>query len=140
MWYNTIMVWLLNSPLHGMLSGNMMVLSITGHKSGKIYQVPVGYLRVDETLVTISNKNRKWRRNLRGGAPVTIRFQGNEIKGHAEVVEDMTGVVKGLKDFIGVHLQSAHMIGVELDPDGQANEESLRQAAIDRVVVRTTLR
>ncbi len=67
MWYNGIMLWLLQSPLHGMLSRNMMVINYTGRKSGKVYRLPISYKKIDEILLTVSYKHRTWWRNLRGG-------------------------------------------------------------------------
>src|SRR4030042_5072097 len=96
MWYNPIMVWLLQSFLHGMLSGNMMVINFVGRKSSKIYHVPVSCLRLGDTLLTVSYKRRTWWRNLRGGASVTIRLQGKDVSGQAEVVEDERGGTEGL--------------------------------------------
>jgi deazaflavin-dependent oxidoreductase (nitroreductase family) len=139
MWYNNIMVWLLRSPLHGLLSGNMMVINYTGRKSGKAYRLPVSYLRLDDTLLTISFKNRTWWRNLRRGASVTVHLQGKDVSARAEVVEDDQGVVDGLRAFIGKNQQAARMLGVKLDESRQPDQESLRQAAKARVVVLTKL-
>ena len=139
MWYNNIMVWLLRSPLHGLLSGNMMVINYTGRKSGKTYRLPVGYLHLDDTLLTVSFKHRTWWRNLRGGAPVTVRLKGKDVPARAEVVEDDQGVVDGLKAFIGKNQQAARMLGVKMDESRQPEPESLHQAARARVVVLTKL-
>lgn len=140
MWYNSITVWLLHSPLQGMFSGNTMVLGYTGQKSGKTFHLPVDYLRVGETLLTVSYKQRTWWRNLRGGASVTIHLQGKDVNGHSEVIEDEVGVAEGLKAFIEKNPQTRRMIGVRLGVDGQLESESLQQAAGERVIVRTTLR
>ncbi len=40
MWYNPIMMWLLRSPLHGMLSSSTMIITYTGRKSGKMFSTP----------------------------------------------------------------------------------------------------
>src|SRR4030042_5393218 len=140
MWYNSITVWLLQSSLQGMFSGNTMVVGYTGRKSGKTYHLPVDYLRVGETLLTISYKSRTWWRNLRGGAPVTILLQGQDINAHSEVIEDEQGVAEGLKAFIVRNRSAARMFGVRLGADGQVDPESLMQAARNRVIVRTTLK
>ena len=34
---NDFMVWVLRSPFHGMLSNGMMLITITGRKTGKTY-------------------------------------------------------------------------------------------------------
>jgi deazaflavin-dependent oxidoreductase (nitroreductase family) len=140
MWYNTLMVWLLRSPLHGLLSGNTMVINYTGRKSGKAYRLPVSYLRLDDTLLTISFKNRTWWRNLRGGASVTVHLQGKDVSARAEVVEDDQAVVDGLRAFIGKSQPAARMLGVNLDESRQPEPESLHQAAKLRVIVLTKLR
>jgi hypothetical protein len=129
MWYNSITIWLLHSPLHGMFSGNTMVVRYTGRKSGKTYHLPVDYLRVGETLLTVSYKNRTWWRNLRGGAPVSIYLQGKDMRAHSVVIEDEQGVIEGLKEFIIGKRIAARMIGVRLGADGQPEQESLKQAA-----------
>jgi hypothetical protein len=40
---NDFMSWFLRSPLHGLLSNGMMLLTVTGRKTGKKYTTPVGY-------------------------------------------------------------------------------------------------
>jgi hypothetical protein len=140
MWYNAITVWLLRSPLHGLFSGNTMVVGYTGRKSGKTYQLPVGYIRLGEKLLTISYKRRTWWRNLRNGAQVTILLQGKDLSGWAEVVENEQGVMEGLTEFIGGNLRTARMFGLNVGANGQPDPESLRLAAKERVIVRTTLK
>ena len=140
MWYNTITVWLLYSPLHGMFSGKTMVVEYTGRKSGKTYHLPVDYFRVGEILLTISFKRRTWWRNLRGGVSVTIYLQGKNVNGYAEVIEDEVGVADGIKAIIGGNQQAARMFGVKLNADGQLKPDSLRQSARERVIVRTSLK
>jgi hypothetical protein len=137
--YNPIMVWLIYSPFHRMLSGMMMVLNYSGRKSGKAYRLPVGYKRVDGILLTISYKHRTWWRNLRGGVPVIIRLQGKDLNGQAEVVEDEVGVEEGLSAFIGGDPKAGRMFGVKFSPNSLPDPESLQQAAKERVIVRTTL-
>ena len=139
MWYNPIMVWMLRAFLHGMLSGSIMVINFVGRKSGKTYHVPVSYLKLGDTLLTISYKRRTWWRNLRGGASVTIRLQGKDVLGQAEVVEDDQGVMEGFKTFYGGDPRTARLFGVNPGADGQLDPESLRQAARELVIVRTTL-
>ena len=66
MWFNPIIQWLLRSPLHLMVSKNMMLMTYTGRKSGKIYTTPMNYLAIGEAFYTISTRERRWWRNLRG--------------------------------------------------------------------------
>jgi hypothetical protein len=140
MWFNPIMEWLLKSPLHDMLSGNTMIVYFKGRKSGKTYHLPVGYLRVNDTLLTVSSKQRTWWRNLRGGADVSILLQGKMIPAHSQTVEDDQGVAEGLKEFIGENPHAARIFKVNLSAYGQPEPESLKQAARERVIVKTVFR
>ncbi len=83
---NPIVVWLLRSQWHGAASRDTLLINYTGRKSGKTYTVPVNYVRQGNTLIVISRPERTWWKNLRGGAPVTVRVQGEDLKGQAEIV------------------------------------------------------
>ena len=140
MWFDQITEWLLKSPLHVMISENTMIVYFKGRKSGKAYHVPIDYLRINDTLLTVSFKERTWWRNLRGGANVTILLKGKLVPAHALVVEDNQEVAEGLKEFIGQNQQAVRIFGVKLGVNGQPELESLQQAAKKRVIVRTFLR
>jgi hypothetical protein len=139
MWFNPLMEWLLKSPLHGMLSGNTMIVYFKGQKSGKDYHVPVGYLRMDTTLLTVSSKQRTWWRNLRCGAAVTVLMKGKMVPAHACAFEDDASVAECLKAFIQENPRMAGAFKVSIGADGQPEAESLHQAVSTRVIVRTTL-
>ena len=136
MWYNPIIACILRSPLHGLLSGSIMLITYTGRKSGKVYNTPVNYVRDGDILLVTSFRRRKWWRNLRGGVPVTIRARGQAWKIACEVVEDDEGVAANLTTYLQKVPQYAEYFHVALDADGQLNAEDVAQAAQDRVMVR----
>jgi len=139
MWFNPFMTCILRSPLHGMLDKSTMLITLTGRKSGVQYTTPVNYVRSGEALLTVSFKERTWWRNLRGGAPITIRLAGKNWSGMAEVFEDEAAVMENLKIMVENLPQFARYLAIELDSSGQAQHTSLREAARSRVVVRTRL-
>ncbi len=143
MWYNPIMTWLLRSPLHSFMSKNTMLITYTGRKSGKTFTTPVNYLVMAPGGVlayyTTSQSTRTWWRNLRQGAPVKIRVQGKDMLGNAVAIEDETQVAKILQDYFRSAPQIARYFGVHLQPGGEPVEEDVRQAAKNRVIVKTTL-
>jgi hypothetical protein len=83
---------LLRSPLHGVMSKHLLLITMTGRKSGKVYTIPVSYHREGAVLHIISWWYRQWRRNLRGGVPVMLRLQGHDLQGGGNVLEDDEGV------------------------------------------------
>lgn len=65
---NSFMTFILRSPMHGILSGSTMLITVTGRKSGRPITTPVNYYQKGDTLWVISNRERSWWRNLKGGA------------------------------------------------------------------------
>jgi hypothetical protein len=77
---------LLQSPLHGLASRQLALITVTGRRSGREYTFPVGFRRDGDVVkVPVGWPQRKrWWRNLRGeGAPVRLRIRGRDHAGHA---------------------------------------------------------
>jgi hypothetical protein len=79
---------LLRSPLHGVMSQHLLLITMTGRKSAKIYTIPVSYHREGAVLHIISWRYRQWWRNLRGEVPVMLCLQGHDLQGGGNVLED----------------------------------------------------
>lgn len=139
MWHNYLMRWLLRSPLHAVIGRSFMLITYGGRKSGKMYETPVNYVRDGDVLTVISFRRRTWRRNLRGGAPVTLHLQGRDLKATGQVVEDDQGIVASLLAYLQMAPQFAKYLHVSLDSSGKPHCEELTRAARDRVVVRFKL-
>lgn len=135
MWYNAMMAWLLRSPMHGLISRNFMLVTVTGKKSGKPYTTPVNYSREGNMLTVISNRDRTWWRNLRGGSPLTICLQGRDLAAVGMVIEDDAGVTRDLAAYLQKNPQLAKYFSVSLDANGQLPSQQVAQAASTRVVI-----
>ena len=75
---NPLVRLVLRSPAHGLLSGHLALLSVTGRRSGRTFTFPVGYDR-DGDRVTIGvdwPERKRWWRNLLEPAPVEIWLAG----------------------------------------------------------------
>ncbi len=134
-WFNPFVRILLRSPLHAVMSGNTMLVTYTGRKSGKEYTLPINYLRQGDALNAISSRSRTWWRNLRGGTDVTLLLQRKQRKAHAEVREDQETIIKGLKTYLVQAPQVAKYFGIELDSNGNPDDEALSHAASERVLI-----
>src|SRR5574342_994763 len=119
MWFNPMMVWLLKSPLHGMVSKGVMLVSVTGRKSGKTISTPTNYLRDGNTLWVISWRDRKWWRNLRGRARARVLLAGKDVEGCAQVIEEQKAVVQSLFDYYRKVPWYAKYVKIGLDTTGQ---------------------
>ena len=140
MWYNPMMRGLLSSPLHFILSKNMMLMTYTGRKSGKVYTTPMNYLGINGALYTTSYRDRTWWRNLRGGADVTLRLRGEEVPAWSETIEDRTKVANSLRQYLQTAPQLAKYMDVRMDADGNPDDEDIARLAQEMVMVRTELK
>ena len=138
MWYNPIMMWVLRSLLHGMLSGSTMIITYTGRKSGQTFSTPVNYVRDGNVLWTISFRHRTWWRNLHD-SKVTLRIQGKDLTGTAKAITDQQEVTTNLMAYLQKAPQIARYIGVGLDANGQPMSQDVAEAAKTRVMVRVQL-
>lgn len=136
MWFNPVMTWLLKSPLHGMISKGVMLVSITGRKSGRIISTPTNYLRDGNTLWVISWRERMWWRNLRGGAQVRVLLAGKSVEGCGQVIEEERAVAQSLFDYYQKIPQVAKYVQIGLDAAGLPVSADCERAAKMMVIVR----
>lgn len=116
---NSFVIGLLRSPLHGLVSGSMMVLNYIGQKSGKAYSVPVNYYRLgDGRLVTLSLPARSWWRNFKVGGELSLRLQGAEVAARAQAYTTPDEVVQWMMAVLRVKPGYARMFKVGLGADG----------------------
>jgi len=90
---------LLRSPAHGLLSGAFMLITVTGRKTGRRYTTPVNYVRDGDLLTVLSRRKRSWWRNVRGGAPVTLRLRGKDRGAFACVAAEGTRTGPAVRDY-----------------------------------------
>jgi deazaflavin-dependent oxidoreductase (nitroreductase family) len=139
MWFDPLMIWLLKSPLHGLVSRNLILLTITGRKSGRLIATPANYLRSGNTLWVISWRDRKWWRNLRGGAEVPVRLAGKALEGRGQVIEEEKAVAQSLSDYYRRVPKTARYVRIGLDSAGQPIPADCELAAQKMVTVRIDL-
>jgi deazaflavin-dependent oxidoreductase (nitroreductase family) len=136
---NPIVSAILRSPLHGMLSGSLLLLTFTGRKTGKAYTIPVNYTRDGEKLILFTD--RAWRKNLRDGVPVTVRLQGHQRTGHAMQIEEPAVVVATVERLIARYGPKAagRRVGLTLDPKTRPSHAQLAAAMEGHVLISLTL-
>ena len=132
---NDFMVWVLRSPFHGMLSNGMMLITITGRKTGKTYTTPVGYYMEDGTMWVITSRERKWWKNLQGGAKVDLLLKRKPVQGFADVELDEKSVLARMPEYLRHIPQAAKPMKIRME-DGKPNQEDVATSAKDRLFVK----
>ncbi len=86
---NPLIVAILRSPLHGLMSSGLLVLTVTGRRTGRQYSIPVGYQRDGERFIVLVSKARRknWWRNYIDPAPVGLVVAGRTLRGQGWVVQ-----------------------------------------------------
>ena len=86
---NAVVLAVLRSPAHRLLSGVAVELRYTGRRSGRQYVLPVQYARAGSRLVVAPQdpNSKTWWRNFRTPQPVTVRLAGRVREGTARVVD-----------------------------------------------------
>jgi F420H(2)-dependent quinone reductase len=132
---NRIISGLLRSPLHGLFSRQLLLISFNGRKSGRRITTPITYTRIDARTLVFFTSRRGWWRNLAGGAPVTLRLQGRDVPALAEPVQDVAMVIREIRAYLARNggYKSARFIGMPLDHE--PSDAELAQVAQRRVVI-----
>ena len=116
----------LSLPFATPLSGNLMLISYTGRKSGKAYRQPVSYVRDGDVLLTPGGG--RWTLNLAGGRPARIRLRGRDEPARPELVTDPAEVERLLEVIAEKNPRAARFIPIPRRPDGRLDPDILDTA------------
>ena len=88
---NRVMRLLLNSPLHGLMSGSVMVVYFTGRKTGRQRSTPVRYLNEGDTrVVCLTGRETGWWPNFLEPRDVELQLAGQRVAARAHARPDDT--------------------------------------------------
>jgi deazaflavin-dependent oxidoreductase (nitroreductase family) len=132
---NDFMIWLLRSPLHGMLSNSMMLITIAGRKTGQKYTLPVNYYRENGSFWVLTSRDRTWWRNVRDGANVSLLLRRQPVRAFAETELESKSVERLLCEYLKHIPQGARSMGVRMQ-NGTPNPDDIEHIAKDRLFVR----
>lgn len=122
---NVPMRLLLRLPFAAPLSRQLMLLTYTGRKTGKVYHQPVSYVPDGDTLLTPGGG--RWKLNLRPGEPIRVRLRGRAVLARPELIRDVDEVERLLVKMIAVNPRAAAFMPV-VGPDGQVDRAKVETA------------
>ncbi len=124
---NAVPYVILRSPLHGLMSDDLMLLAFTGRASGRSYLLPVSYVEDEGTLLV--GTDRPWRKNIRTGEWLSVWLEGRERRVRAEVIVEEAEVAKLFRVILPENPALGRFLGIKIGPDGWPNPSDLRRAA-----------
>lgn len=130
---NPVLRAALRSPLQRVFGDALMILHVTGRRSGKQYDVVVGR-NIYEGQVLLSLGGR-WRVNLRPEADVTATIGGRTRRGHVTVIDDPDRVAEIFTDLVRqLGRRHANRLGMRVNVDRLPTLDEVAEATRDRWV------
>ena len=120
---NPVMRRVLTSRLHGKVSHSVLLLHYTGRRSGKRYDVPVGYHDIAGKVSLLTNSG--WRVNFRGGRELEVTLRGQRRPAYAAVIEEPRKVASTYRSMIEkLGIQAAQRrLGIRINVERIPTEE-----------------
>lgn len=140
---NPFVYFVLNSPLHLMISGRLVLITYTGKKSGKKHSLPVQYAKSHDELIVVAgyHQHKKWWRNLLQQSTINVCYRGKWFEASAKAFDgDVEVIAPLLPDYLRRFPASARIRGLTLDSSGNVEDlGKLREAAKEVVMVKVRM-
>lgn len=145
---NVPMRVLLRSPLHGIASSNLCILSYTGRRSGRRFETPLSYVRDGGRILLLSSVDTRWWTNFlppRGesawaGEAVEILAAGGILRGRARTIQhDREHLHASVRHFLTALPRDAIVYGIGLDDERRPKDADLAHALERLVMVQVDL-
>ena len=136
-WVNATIRSLLRSPFSRLVDRGIVLLTVTGRRSGRRFSFPVQYVEDGDTLWIMSGAGpeKTWWRNLVGGSRVDVLLRRHPYEGTAEVatheVDPVTGE-EGVRRFAARYPSFARKLGID---DPAAFDTHVRNSVIVRITL-----
>jgi hypothetical protein len=134
---NPLIAWVLRSPLHGLVSRDLLLLTYAGARTGTRRTLPLSYVEVAGRLY-LCTRSSLWWRNLRNGRPVELRLRGRTVTATPVVLDlESAEALDALRAFLTANPKTGEMLyQVRTDAERRPVEEDLRREVGRSVVVR----
>jgi hypothetical protein len=123
---NVPMRRILALPFSTPLSKRLMLLYLTGRRTGQSYRQPVSYVEDGESLLTPGGGN--WKLNLQPGRPERIRLNGRDVSARPDLIDDVDEIDSALIKMAAVNPRTLSFIPITRKDDGHFDRDGLVNA------------
>ena len=142
LWFliNPVVALLSRSPIHFLISHQVLVIQFKGRKSGKQYLVPVSYHEHESTYTCVTLRSNIWWRNLKEVSHTKIWLKGKlknaqiDLEFHNDQIVEST-----LRDLVTNNRVDAYFAKIKLNKDGSPDSDDLIQAGKIHTVLKFTI-
>ena len=142
LWFliNPFVALLARSPLHFIISHQILVIKFEGRKSRKNYLVPVSYHQHASSYTCVTLRSNIWWRNLKEITHTQIWLKGKLRDAQINIEFNNDRVVESaLRDLVTNNKVDAYFAKIKLDKDGSPYTDDLMNAAKLHTVLKFTV-
>ena len=133
---NPIVRLILKSPIHFLISHQILLFRVIGRRSKKIFEIPASYAHINDSLVCVTLRENLWWKNFKDIETQEIYFKGKKINKNISInFTDNAFVRDKLKELIEHNPIDAFFAGVKLDKNKVPNSADLDKAAALHTVI-----
>jgi hypothetical protein len=126
---NPIVRLILKSPIHFLISHQILLFRVVGRRSKKIFEIPASYAHINDSLVCVTLRENLWWKNFKDIETQEIYFKGKKINKNIAInFTDNAFVRDKLKELIEHNPIDAFFAGVKLDKNKVPNSADLDKA------------
>ena len=141
LWFliNPFVALLARSPLHFIISYQVLVIKFKGRRSGKAYLVPVSYHEHESSYTCVTLRSNIWWRNLKDISHTQIWLKGKLMNVKIDLEFNNDQIVEStLKDLVTNNRVDAYFAKIKLNKDGLPDTDDLSNAAKLHTVLKFT--
>ena len=142
LWFliNPVVAFLARSPLHFLISHQVLVIQFKGRKSGKQYLVPVSYHEHESSYTCVTLRSNIWWRNLKEVSHTKIWLKGTLKNAQIDLEFNNDQIVENtLRDLVTNNRVDAYFAKIKLNKDGSPHSDYLIQAGKIHTVLKFTI-
>ena len=142
LWFliNPVVAFLARSPLHFLISHQVLVIQFKGRKSGKQYLVPVSYHEHESSYTCVTLRSNIWWRNLKEVSHTKIWLKGTLKNAQIDLEFNNDQIVEStLRDLVTNNRVDAYFAKIKLNKDGSPDSDELIQAGKIHTVLKFTI-
>jgi hypothetical protein len=142
LWFliNPVVAFLARSPLHFLISHQVLIIQFKGRKSGKQFLVPVSYHEHESSYTCVTLRSNIWWRNLKEVSHTQIWLKGTLQNAQIDLEFNNDQIVEStLRDLVTNNRIDAYFANIKLNKDGSPDSDDLIQAGKIHTVLKFTI-
>jgi len=139
---NPVCAAILRSPFHWLLSPALMLITVTGRKTGRRFTIPVAYHQMADAIIVLVGEapRKQWWRNYGAPGPIELDLRRQHLNGTAEVVPPNAAE---FRQRFEATLRRARFIarifGIDWNPNTGLTDAQVKQLGVHAALVRISV-